>query len=259
MNVNRTERILRMLRLGVAGIFAATATSLLQGETRLTATTGNSSRFEIHLDNDRSVAGLQFVLRSSRDIVLQEIHRSGRSSSGSWMVASNRLNDSTLSVVIVSTDLSYFPVGGGVIAEVTMSKQPTSAVESCVRFSNVVGSDPDAHRIEVSANNLNFNSHDSSSTINSSDFSLGQNYPNPFNPSTRLNYQLQKAAQVRLSVFDITGREISRVVDQYQNEGNYSVTWSSTENRSLQLPSGAYFARLQVGDNVVTRKMLLTK
>ena len=52
-------------------------------------------------------------------------------------------------------------------------------------------------------------------------FALGQNFPNPFNPSTILTYRLKVPAQVRLSIFDITGREVTRLVDQYQYVGEY--------------------------------------
>jgi hypothetical protein len=80
-----------------------------------------------------------------------------------------------------------------------------------------------------------------------------------FNPSTRISYELKNDAQVSLAIFDITGREISRLVDQYQSKGTYAATWNSSENRWGQLASGTYFARLQVEDKVATRKMLLTK
>ncbi len=233
--------------------------SILHCETKLSAVANGTSSFKIRLQNDTQVAGLQFVLRSSSDVVLQEIHTSDRSAGGDWSVAYNRLNDSTLSVVLVSTDLSYFADGDGAIAEVTMSLAGRPSMTSRVTFANVVVADPSAQLVTVTTGDLYLGLPSASSHTLSSDFSLGQNYPNPFNPATRISYQLTTGAYVQLSVYDITGREVSRLVDQSQPAGTYSVTWNSSSGPGFQLSSGTYFARLQVGDQVQTRKMILTK
>jgi hypothetical protein len=229
------------------------------GETRLTATSNGPTTLEIRFENDQQIGGLQFILRSSQDVTLLEIHRSGRTAKGSWMVANNRLNDSTLSVVIVSSDMSFLAAGAGILAEVTIARQSIPGTVSVVSFESVVAANPQAQLVAVTASALVLNSQDSPSAFSSSDVSLGQNYPNPFNPSTQIRYELKRGTEVHLSVFDITGREISRLVDQYQNEGSYTVTWNSSENRWGQLASGTYFVRLQAGSIVATRKMLLTK
>jgi hypothetical protein len=85
-------------------------------------------------------------------------------------------------------------------------------------------------------------------------FSLGQNYPNPFNPSTEITYQLGKASQVMLSVYDILGREVAVLVDKRQVPGKYSVTFDAST-----LPSGVYFYRLTTADNVAVQKMVFLK
>ncbi|HEY6951474.1 MAG TPA: T9SS type A sorting domain-containing protein [Bacteroidota bacterium] len=239
-------------------VFALTGGSLYAGA-KLSASSKSSLTIEIRFENSQPVAGLQFVFRSSSNVVLQGIQNSGRTSSENWMVSSNRLNDSTLSVVIVSSDLSFFPCGSGTIAEVTISKNITSTATETYSFNNVVAADPGANLVDVTSGGLTLNSQDAPTGVSSSDFSIGQNYPNPFNPSTRINYELKKDARVSLAIYDIAGREISRLVDQVQTRGTYAVTWNSSENRWGQLASGVYFARLQVGTNAVTTKMLLTK
>jgi len=88
-----------------------------------------------------------------------------------------------------------------------------------------------------------------------SEFSLAQNYPNPFNNSTMINYQLATGSDVRLSVFDMKGREITTLVNKNQNVGNYSVQFDGSG-----LSSGIYFYRLSVDENIVaTKKMILLK
>jgi photosystem II stability/assembly factor-like uncharacterized protein len=86
------------------------------------------------------------------------------------------------------------------------------------------------------------------------DFKLFQNYPNPFNPVTNIKYQIQKTGQVTLKIYDITGREIKTLVNEIKNPGSYIVTFNGTE-----LASGVYFYRIQAGDFVQVKKMLLIK
>ncbi len=85
-------------------------------------------------------------------------------------------------------------------------------------------------------------------------FSLSQNYPNPFNPSTNISYTLNKAGIVRLSVYDVLGREIAVLVNEVQGPGSYQIPFIANN-----LSSGIYFYRLQANSNVMTKKMLLLK
>ena len=86
------------------------------------------------------------------------------------------------------------------------------------------------------------------------EFYLNQNYPNPFNPSTTIRYELPYRTLVRLSVFDFLGREIAILTNEEKDAGRYDVTW-----RPSQITSGIYFCRLQTGDLVQTRKLILIR
>jgi hypothetical protein len=86
------------------------------------------------------------------------------------------------------------------------------------------------------------------------EFYLNQNYPNPFNPMTVITYDLPKTAYVELSIFDVTGREVKKLVSEIQQPGSYEVTFGGS-----QYSSGLYFYRLQAADFTVTRKMILVK
>lgn len=85
-------------------------------------------------------------------------------------------------------------------------------------------------------------------------FMLSQNYPNPFNPVTTITYSIPYSAMVSLKVYDIMGREVEILVNAVKNSGVYS----ARSNASL-LASGVYFYRLQAGDYVETRKLVLMK
>jgi hypothetical protein len=82
--------------------------------------------------------------------------------------------------------------------------------------------------------------------------SLDQNYPNPFNPSTTIRYELPKSSMVRLSVYNILAREVSVLVNERKNAGAYEVRFDASG-----LASGVYFYRMQVGNFVQTKKLVL--
>ncbi len=86
------------------------------------------------------------------------------------------------------------------------------------------------------------------------DFKLHQNYPNPFNPTTVIGYQLPVSSDVKLTVFDMLGREVVTLVDGHQPAGTHQAEFDASN-----LSSGMYMYRLQAGDVVQTRQMVLVK
>ncbi|MDZ7797036.1 MAG: T9SS type A sorting domain-containing protein [Candidatus Marinimicrobia bacterium] len=85
-------------------------------------------------------------------------------------------------------------------------------------------------------------------------YSLEQNYPNPFNPTTSFSYTLHEANNVTISIFDLTGRKIETIVDDYQQAGTYLMQWDASE-----YSSGIYLYRLSTNDFTTTKKMLFMK
>jgi hypothetical protein len=90
-------------------------------------------------------------------------------------------------------------------------------------------------------------------------FFLSQNYSNPFNPVTTIKYQIPASGNVTLKIFDILGREIVILVNEFQPAGSYSVTFNVETLHGASLPSGIYFYRLQAGGFAETKKMILMK
>jgi hypothetical protein len=90
------------------------------------------------------------------------------------------------------------------------------------------------------------------------EFMLFQNYPNPFNPSTRIQYYLEKAAQVFFKVYNVLGLEVATLVNGRQEAGSYTVQFNPNEG-VLSLSSGVYFYRLEAGSFVSTKKLIFMK
>jgi hypothetical protein len=85
-------------------------------------------------------------------------------------------------------------------------------------------------------------------------FSLAQNYPNPFNPTTTIQFNMPKAGNVEIKVFDILGREAATLVNEFKPVGVHSVNFNASN-----LSSGVYFYTMKSADFTVTKKMLLVK
>jgi hypothetical protein len=90
-------------------------------------------------------------------------------------------------------------------------------------------------------------------------FVLHPNMPNPFNPYTRIDFELDQARPVRLAVYDLAGRLVRRLVDRSLESGRHNTVWDGRDDRGLRVASGIYFYRLESGDLLQTRKMVLLK
>jgi hypothetical protein len=101
------------------------------------------------------------------------------------------------------------------------------------------------------------------------DYVLQQNYPNPFwsgatsreagNPTTQIRYELPKSGRVLLTIYNSLGQEVRRLVDREQPAGYHIMTWNGRDQQDKPVPSGVYHCRLQVGDFVATKRMVVAK
>lgn len=86
-----------------------------------------------------------------------------------------------------------------------------------------------------------------------------KNYPNPFNPSTTIEYSVNRATNIKLSIFNSPGRRIKILCNLYQKPGKYSVNWDGTDQSNTKVPSGIYFIDLEMGNQNLSRKMVLIR
>ena len=91
-------------------------------------------------------------------------------------------------------------------------------------------------------------------TIQPGLFELYQNYPNPFNPSTKISWQSPVGSWQTIKVYDVLGKQVATLVDEYRDAGSYEV-----EFNAVNLASGIYYYQLKAGDFIETRKMILLK
>ncbi|MEJ2196558.1 MAG: T9SS type A sorting domain-containing protein [Ignavibacteriaceae bacterium] len=90
-------------------------------------------------------------------------------------------------------------------------------------------------------------------------YRLEQNYPNPFNPATTIRYSVVKSDNVAIKIYDVLGREVKTLVNEFKENGNFQVTWNGENNFGYKVNSGIYFYRIETGLFVDTKKMILLK
>ena len=91
------------------------------------------------------------------------------------------------------------------------------------------------------------------------EFHLFQNYPNPFNSLTNISYSLSKSSHVDLIIYDINGKEVCRLVDEFQEPGHYNVMWNGFNSQDTLVASGIYYYKIKVSDLTKYRKIVYLK
>ena len=90
-------------------------------------------------------------------------------------------------------------------------------------------------------------------------FSLEQNYPNPFNGRTTISYQLPGPGAVELILYGLLGQPVRRLVSEYQGSGSYRIAWDGADDEGNQVASGVYLYQLEVGDQLLSRRLVLVR
>lgn len=90
-------------------------------------------------------------------------------------------------------------------------------------------------------------------------FVLEQNYPNPFNPTTTIDYAIPRSSDVKLKIYNMMGQEVRTLVSEKQSAGFHSIQWDGTNNSGNLVATGLYLYRIEAGDFMKIKKMMLIK
>jgi hypothetical protein len=88
---------------------------------------------------------------------------------------------------------------------------------------------------------------------------LGQNFPNPFNPTTTIKYSIPADGMVSLTIYDIRGRQVRTLINEYQKSGSNEIQWDGRDNKGASIASGTYFYQLSIDGKSQSKKMLVLK
>ena len=98
-----------------------------------------------------------------------------------------------------------------------------------------------------------------SESLHTLSFKLEQNFPNPFNPTTTIQFNLNKPANVKIDIFNVEGKLVNQIVNDYRKSGTHKVLWNGRNSKGVQVSSGTYYYRITNNNNVQTKKMILLK
>ncbi len=171
----------------------------------------------------------------------------------------------------VDDDFDYFRIYRGLVPDFDpVGSEPIAESIDLIYIDSAVESDV-TYYYRLSAVDFNGNESEYSdavsattlATVGNSDipaeFALQQNYPNPFNPVTTLTYALPEKSMVRLTVHDVLGREVRSIVNRIQEPGYQAIHWDARDEMGKPVSAGVYIYRIQAGEFIQTKKMILLK
>ncbi|MBT5873872.1 MAG: T9SS type A sorting domain-containing protein, partial [Candidatus Latescibacteria bacterium] len=201
---------------------------------------------------DGSVAGLQLTF--AYDPALVSIGTAIPSGVLDGMTIEQHANDGKLTLVIYSIDGRTFQASS-IASILNLPVSFSGSDGGDVSLLGVVVADPQAESVPATLTNGTVKV-----SSNPGTFALQNNRPNPFNPSTQIAYDVPQQARITVSIFNVLGQEIVRLVDQVQSPGRYVVSWNGRNSDGLGVSSGVYMYRLSSSTGYSdTRRMTLLK
>ncbi len=152
--------------------------------------------------------------------------------------------------LVESPDQVNIPAADSAYISLNICAQDTGHHSASILLAS---NDPDASEVTIAVDLVVFTGVDQENTL-PTEYSLYYNYPNPFNPSTTIRYDLPKQSSVSLKIYNVLGEEVAALVNSEQMAGRYKVTWNAD-----RFASGIYIYRVQAGDFVAVKKMILVK
>jgi hypothetical protein len=192
----------------------------------------------ISYSTDFEVGGVYLALRTSEPVSRESVKSLNES-----MELRLVTTDSEVRLFIYSRDGATMPAGSNDLISISgLSDFAISSVD-------LAGADGRTASVSFAASGASI----------PSGFVLHQNYPNPFNPETHIAFDLSAASDVRLTVYDLLGREITTLLDDRFEAGRHDAVWTGRDRQGQTVASGVYFYRLSTEYGSFGRKMILMK
>jgi hypothetical protein len=228
-------------------------------------TAGGTGSFEVHMTNTETVGTMSFeIVDVPEYLTVTSIEALDRFSSGVIDGSSGEDTEGENFYFLGYDFAGGIPAGSGGIIKVNVQmNQNIDNPNVMLFFDEVSGGDAGANAINATSEGLGlFNTTMLSSDLGSTvpdKYGLNANFPNPFNPVTFITYDLAGDGQVDLSVYNIVGRKVKTLVNNYETAGRKTTAWYGVDDSGNPLSAGMYFYRLTAGGKVFTKKMVLMK
>ncbi|HDL04573.1 MAG: hypothetical protein DRP46_07990 [Candidatus Zixiibacteriota bacterium] len=257
-------------------VYAAESNSLMAPKVRYEA---DRVVVPLELNNEVAMTALDLPLQFSEGVTLEEVTFEGTRSEDFDFKWANIDNEKRIVVIglipALDGEKPDLAPGSGTIANLVFSVEDSWDMET-IDVVPVELENPNHSLMFVYTENVDGSAHSLSMTpefqgvsfvpsevagteLLPGEFSLAQNAPNPFNPQTRIDYDIPKATNVRLEIYNVLGQHVKTLVDEFQEPGSKSVIWDGRDNSGSTVASGIYFYRMDAGEFSLTRKMMMLK
>lgn len=257
-------------------VYAAESNSLMAPKVRYEA---DRVVVPLELNNEVAMTALDLPLQFSEGVTLEEVTFEGTRSEDFDFKWANIDNEKRIVVIglipALDGEKPDLAPGSGTIANLVFSVEDSWDMETIdvvpvelenpnhsLMFVYTEDVDGSAHSLSMTPEfqGVSFVPSEVAGTeLLPGEFSLAQNAPNPFNPQTRIDYDIPKATNVRLEIYNVLGQHVKTLVDEFQEPGSKSVIWDGRDNSGSMVASGIYFYRMDAGEFSLTRKMMMLK
>jgi flagellar hook assembly protein FlgD len=171
------------------------------------------------------------------------------------LMLDSRIENGTLRLITLSLNGQTLSAGQAVLIPVTL----TGAGQASLTMTDLIASSALAQTIPVQLGTV-VQPVSGKGTSAPTSFSLNAASPNPFNPATTISYEVPQSAHIQLTVYNLLGQEVVRLVDQTQQPGRYQITWNALNAQGASVASGVYLYRLTSSTGYSdSRRMTLLK
>jgi hypothetical protein len=206
------------------------------GVLKIVVFTSSGATIPVVLDG-RGVAGLQATF--TFDPSLMSVGTPVLANAADGLMLDSRIENGTLRLITLSLNGQTLSAGQAVLIPVTL----TGAGQASLAMTDLIASSALAQTIPVQLGTV-VQPVSGKGTSAPTSFSLNAASPNPFNPATTISYEVPQSAHIQLTVYNLLGQEVVRLVDQTQQPGRYQITWNALNAQGASVASGVYLYRL---------------
>ena len=245
-------------------IFVGTPIANFSLDTNLTMSGYAADNITISLDNIVPISVFEMLLIDMPDgLFVTDVNPAGRFADVGGSLLDNSGEDEDGNCFIFGYTIgSAIPAGTGPILELNVQQKNYFGGHLGLFFGNVTARDENTNEVTVAATGYGMFSI-ALGTINDialpNRYTLYQNYPNPFNPVTVLQYDLPELSNVKLTIYDLAGRQVKSLVHETQAPGLKTIVWDARDDMGNKMGAGVYIYQLKTDNFIASKKMILVK
>ena len=245
-------------------IFVGTPMAKFSLDTNLTMSGYAADNITISLDNIVPISVFEMLLIDMPDgLFVTAVNPAGRFADVGGSLLDNSGEDEDGNCYIFGYTIgSAIPVGTGPILEISVQQKNYFGGHLGLFFGDVTARDDNTNEVTVSATGYGMFSI-ALGTIDDivlpNRYTLYQNYPNPFNPVTVLQYDLPELSNVKLTIYDLAGRQVRSLLHETQAPGLKTIVWDARDEMGNKMGAGVYIYQLKTDNFIASKKMILVK